>query len=84
MGKWRLKRGMPEWHEIMTYTETLPDGTVITAQTEDCDGDVEYWWVEENGVRVAEGEERCDGSAQLNAERVICCGATRSTLKDKG
>lgn len=76
MAGWRLKRGMPEWHQVMTYRDTLRDGTAIEAYTEDCDGDVEYWCVKENGVEVAGGSfsgadyER----ARLAAERVICFG----------
>lgn len=78
MAGWRLKRGMPEWHQVMSYRETLRDGTIIEAYTEDCDGDVEYWGVKENGVLVASGEvwSPSDDEARLAAERVICFGAT--------
>lgn len=78
MAKWRLRRGMPDWHEICDYTETLPDGTVITAQTEDCDGDVEYWSVKEDGVLVAFGEFTSApfDQARRAAEKVINFGAT--------
>lgn len=78
MAGWRLKRGMPEWHQVMRYRDTLPDGTVIEAYTEDCDGDIEYWAVAENGVEVASGS--FSGveheKARLAAERVICFGAS--------
>jgi hypothetical protein len=77
MAEWRLKRGMPEWHQVMRYRETLRDGTLIEAYTEDCDGDIEYWGVKENGVLVAHGSTDCtQGEAQMAAERVICFGAT--------
>ena len=78
MAGWRLKRGMPEWHQVMRYRETLSDGTVIEAYTEDCDGDIEYWAVKENGVEVASGS--FSGieydKARLAAERIICFGAS--------
>ena len=78
MANWRLKRGMPEWHEVMLYRETLRDGTVIEAYTEDCDGDVEYWGVKENGVLVASGSTDCSqDAARLAAEMVICYGAEK-------
>lgn len=84
MAGWRLKRGMPEWHEVMKYRETLRDGTVIEAYTEDCDGDCENWGVKENGVEVASGS--FSGSeyekARLAAERVICFG--RAALSQEG
>lgn len=76
MAGWKLKRGMPEWHEVMTYRAALRCGAVITAQTEDCDGDIEYWWVKENDALVAFGEGDNDESAREKAERVICFGAT--------
>ena len=78
MAKWRLKRGMPEWHQITTFEDTMRDGTVVTAQVEDCDGDVEYWHVKEDGVVVAYGEiwDFGNGSGEEHAERVICFGAT--------
>jgi hypothetical protein len=76
MAEWRLKRGMPEWHEVMTFREVRRDGTVIEAYTEDCDGDVEYWGVKENGILVASGQTDCaPDEARLAAERVICYGA---------
>lgn len=77
MAEWRLKRGNPEWHEVMKFRDTLRDGTVIEAYTEDCDGDIEYWGVKENGVEVAHGECATEpyGTAQALAERVICYGA---------
>jgi len=76
MAGWRLKRGMPEWHEVMLYRETLTDGTVIEAYTEDCDGDIELWGVKENGVLVASGsfEGHEYEKAREAAERVICWG----------
>jgi hypothetical protein len=75
MAGWKLKRGNPEWHEVMLYRDTLPDGTVIEAYTEDCDGDVELWGVKENGVLVASGQTDCrQDEARLAAERVICYG----------
>ncbi|MBZ9984978.1 hypothetical protein LB521_27980 [Mesorhizobium sp. BR-1-1-8] len=77
MAEWRLKRGMPEYHQVMLYRETLRDGTLIEAYTEDCDGDVEYWGVKENGVLVASGATDCaQDEARLAAEQVICFGAT--------
>lgn len=81
MAGWRLKRGMPEWHEVMQYRETLRDGTLIEAYTEDCDGDVEYWGVKENGVEVASGQTDCSqDEARLLAERVICYGVSPDLL----
>lgn len=81
MAGWRLKRGMPEWHEVMQYRETLRDGTLIEAYTEDCDGDVEYWGVKENGVEVASGQTDCSqDEARLLAERVICYGVSLDLL----
>lgn len=77
MSGWRLKPGNPEWHEVMKYREVLKDGTVVEAYTEDCDGDVEYWGVKENGVLVARGSTDCSqDEARLAAEHVICFGAT--------
>ena len=76
MAGWRLKRGMPEYHEVMLYRETLRDGTVIEARTEDCDGDVCYWDVRESGVVVAEGSCRDYAAARAAAEQVICRSAT--------
>lgn len=76
MAEWRLKRGNPEWHEVMRFRDTLRDGTVIEAFTEDCDGDVEYWGVKENGVEVAHGQTDCThDEARKAAEHVICYGA---------
>lgn len=77
MAGWRLKRGMPEYHQVMKFRDVLRDGTVIEADTEDCDGDVEYWGVKENGIEVASGEvwSPGDDTARLNAERIICWGA---------
>lgn len=81
MAGWRLKRGMPEYHEVMQYRETLRDGTLIEATTEDCDGDVEYWGVWENGVLVANGETDCSqDAARLAAEQVICYGASVGSI----
>lgn len=82
MAGWRLKRGNPEWHEVMTYREVLSNGTVIEAYTEDCDGDCEYWGVKENGVLVAHGSCDCDGTAQQLAERVINFGASTNAAID--
>lgn len=76
MAGWRLKGGMPEWHEVCNYKETLRNGPIIEAYTEDCDGDAEYWGVKENGILVAYGACPSDGSARALAERVICYGAT--------
>ena len=82
MAGWRLKRGMPEWHEINTYHEVLRDGTVIDARLEDCDGDVEYWEVAENGIVIARGECWSEpyGTAQANAERAINYGVAPDTM----
>jgi hypothetical protein len=78
VAKWSWMKGRPEWHPLAKFEDTMRDGTVITAQLEDCDGDVEYWHVKEDGVLVAHGE--CwapqDGEAAQHAERVICFGAT--------
>jgi hypothetical protein len=64
------------------FRDTLPDGTIIEAYTEDCDGDVEYWGVKENGVEVASGETDCTSdAARLCAERVICYGAAAMEVK---
>lgn len=74
MAGWRLKRGMPEWHEVMLFRDELRDGTIIEAYTEDCDGDFYNWGVKENGVVVAEGT-CCDyEDARASAERVINFG----------
>ncbi|RWO20716.1 hypothetical protein [Mesorhizobium sp.] len=81
MAEWRLKRGMPEWHQVMLFRDTLRDGTVIEAYTEDCDGDVEYWGVKENGVLVASGQTDCSQDlARLSAEQVICYGAAVGSI----
>ncbi|RWN51436.1 MAG: hypothetical protein EOS04_24520 [Mesorhizobium sp.] len=81
MAEWRLKRGMPEWHQVMLFRDTLRDGTVIEAYTEDCDGDVEYWGVKENGVLVASGQTDCSQDlARLAAEQVICYGAAVGSI----
>jgi len=78
MAGWRLKRGNPEWHEVMLYRETLRDGTFIEAYTEDCDGDFENWGVKVNGVEIASGS--FSGGeyekARLAAEAVICAAPT--------
>lgn len=76
MAGWKLKRGMPEWHEVMQFRDTLRDGTVIEAYTEDCDGDIDNWGVKENGVLVASGSfpPHEYEQARLSAERVICWG----------
>lgn len=79
MAGWKLKRGMPEWHEVMLFRDVLRDGTVIEAYTEDCDGDVEFWAVKENGILVAHGSTGCaQDEARLAAEAVICFGPTES------
>lgn len=56
---------------------------VIEALIEDCDGDYGTWSVKENGVLVAIGEInssdplwRNGDGPQLEAERVICYGAS--------
>jgi len=85
MAEWRLKRGNPEWHEVMLYRETLSNGMLIEAYTEDCDGDVEYWGVKENGVLVASGKTDCSqDEARLAAERVICYGASPDVMMRQG
>lgn len=76
MANWRLKRGMPEWHEVMLFRDTLRDGTVIDAYTEDCDGDLANWGVKENGVEIAGGTVRDPDEARAEAERVICYGVS--------
>lgn len=75
MARWRWKG--PDYHEMGTFRDVLPDGTVIFAKVVDCDGDVEYWHVEENGVRVAGGDlHGADvGSGRELCERVINYGA---------
>lgn len=84
MAGWKLKRGMPEWHQIMTFHDVLRDGTVIDARLEDCDGDVEYWEVSINGVVVAKGECWSEpyGTAQANAERVINYGVAPEVIAE--
>lgn len=78
MSGWRLKRGNPEWHEVMLFRDTLRDGTIIEAYTEDCDGDYENWGVKENGVEVASGSfpGHSYEMARQAAERVICYGVS--------
>jgi hypothetical protein len=71
MARWQLKRGMPEYHQMHTFTCVLKDGTMIEAYTADCDGDFAHWGVKENGVEVGSGQCRDDTEARLAAERII-------------
>lgn len=86
MAKWMC--GGIEWNERCHIEFALKDGIIIRAETEDCDGDFGYWCVWEDSTLVAYGEISAGSSLwengygpQLQAERVICYGATKVDLR---
>lgn len=76
-----------DWNEVGILEVYLPARNMhgalhIKARIEDCDGDMGYWRVEENGITVAQGEISASDplwhngrGPQLEAERVIVFGA---------
>lgn len=76
--KWRLRGGMPDYHQICyTRVWAFPGGRTCTEyelRTEDCDGDICYWSVHRvddrnNKVLIEEGSFQDEDRAREHVER---------------
>lgn len=80
MAKWYWSG--PDYNEVGKLEIDIPErngraGVNIKARVEDCDGDSENWQVWEDGVMVACGDGPSNGDAKINAEHVVCHGASQ-------